>query len=72
MNARRIAQVLQAERNAPEQFHNAERLYQTMIAFAMQGKKPSKQLVQMAKVVRRAMRRLEPSRLVNKRNRQKK
>ncbi len=51
MNARRIAKLLQADKYAPQQFHNAEDLYKYMIGSALQEKKPSRQLLQVAKVV---------------------
>jgi len=50
MNARRVAKSMQAEKYAGAQFRNAEGLYQAMINTAIQGKKPSKQVLQMAKV----------------------
>lgn len=50
MNARRVAKSMQAEKYAGAQFLNAEGLYQAMINTAIQGKKPSRQVLQMAKV----------------------
>jgi hypothetical protein len=51
MNARRIAQVLQAEKYASQKFQAAEDLYQYMIGSAIQGKQASKQLLGVAKAV---------------------
>jgi hypothetical protein len=51
MNARRIAKVLQAEKYAAQKFQAAEDLYQYMMGSAIQGKKPSKQLLGVAKAV---------------------
>lgn len=51
MNARRIAKALQAEKYAPRQFENAEGLYHYMMDSAIQGKKVSKELLQVARVV---------------------
>jgi len=50
INARRVAKAMQAEKYAGERFRNAEGLYQAMMNTAIQGKKPSKQVLQMAKV----------------------
>ena len=51
MNARRIAKAFQADKYAPRQFENAEGLYQYMIGSAIQGKKASKELLQVARAV---------------------
>lgn len=51
MNARRIAKVLQADKYAHQQFQSAEDLYRYMMGWAIQEKKPSKQLLQVAKAV---------------------
>ena len=51
MNARRIAKVLQADKYAHQQFQSAEDLYKYMMGWAIQEKKPSKQLLQVAKAV---------------------
>ena len=51
MNARRIAKLLQADKYAHQQFQSAEDLYKYMMGWAIQEKKPSKQLLQVAKAV---------------------
>jgi hypothetical protein len=51
MNARRIAQVMQAQKYAPQQFENGENLYKYMMSSAIVGKAPSKDLLKNAKAV---------------------
>lgn len=51
LNARRIAKVVQADKYAEQSFGSAEGLYEYMVSWAIQEKKPSKKLLQVAKVV---------------------
>jgi hypothetical protein len=51
LNARRIAQNVQAEKYAEQSFRNAEEMYQYMIGWAVHEKKPSKRLLQVANSV---------------------
>jgi hypothetical protein len=51
MNARRIAKALQAEKYAPQKFQAAENLYKYMMGLGIQGKKESKQLLEVARAV---------------------
>jgi hypothetical protein len=51
LNARRIAQNVQAEKYAEQSFRNAEEMYQYMIGWAVHEKKPSKRLSQVANSV---------------------
>lgn len=51
LNARRIAQKVQADKYAAESFHSAEGLYEYMASLAIHEKKPSKNLLKVANSV---------------------
>lgn len=48
LNARRIAQKVQADKYATQSFRSAEDLYEYMVSWAVREKKPSKKLLQVA------------------------
>lgn len=51
LNARRIAKAVQADKHAAQSFRNAEDLYEYMISWAVNEKKPAKKLLQIASSV---------------------